>query len=133
MPNSVLAATPSLVLPWVAAIAFQQSRTYFVDNSRYGDGSMQARAIPTTSRKRWTLTARLKPTDLAALRSFYTGQFGAWKEFYFYDVYETSPIFTYDNTGASGPGRYIVRFDGPFQQSLDLGRNPAQLSLVEVS
>lgn len=86
-----------------------------------------------TSRKRWQLTKRLAPTDLATLRTFYNSANGPHGAFYFYDVFETSPKFSYDATGVATVGRYTVRFDSPWQETSFPARSNTQLALVELA
>jgi phage-related protein len=133
MPDSVQAVAPATVMPYSLAVAFQQSRSYATDQNRYPDGSLQTRAIANASRKSWTMSRRATASQLAALRAFYIARQGPAQAFWFYDVYETSPQFSYDATGMATVGRYAVRFDGRFEQHLDWGRNPVQIALVEVS
>ncbi len=120
-------------MPYSLCVQFQQSREWAVDMNIYRDGRVQRAVLVATSRKRWTLAKRLTATQLDALRTFFTDRIGPYQEFYFYDVWETSPVFSYDATGASAIGRYAVRFEGPWRQSLNLGRHDASLALVEVS
>ena len=120
-------------MPYSLCAQFQQSREWAIDMNIYRDGRVQRAVLVATSRKRWSLTKRLTATQLDALRAFFTDRIGGYQEFYFYDVWETSPVFTYDPTGSAAVGRYAVRFDGPWRQSLNLGRHEATLGLVEVS
>lgn len=133
MPDSVAAANPTTVLPWSVARSFQSTRTYAIDQNRYPDGSVQTRVITSSSRRSWSIAQRLTAAQLATLRQLFIDGDGQCEEFWFYDVYETSPQFSYDNTGAATTGRYAVRFNGPYRQSLDRGRNPAEYALLEVS
>ena len=86
-----------------------------------------------TSRKKWSLTKRLTPAQLAALRTFYDARNGTLEPFYFYDPYETNPKFSYDPTGAAPTGRYIVRFNTDWSQSVTPGRSDVQLELIELA
>jgi hypothetical protein len=87
----------------------------------------------TTSRKRWRLAKRLPPIALAALRDFYDARKGATEPFYFYDPYETSPKFSHDPTGQAAAGRYTVRFDSEWSQSVGLGRADVSIELIELA
>jgi hypothetical protein len=87
----------------------------------------------TTSRKRWRLAKRLPPIALAALRDFYDARKGATEPFYFYDPYETSPKFSHDPTGQATAGRYTVRFDSEWSQSVGLGRADVSIELIELA
>lgn len=133
MAGTIASASPSVVMPYSLAVAFQQSRAYTNDENRYLAGEVQRSALVATSRKQWQLTKRLTAAELGALRTFYLAQKGGTIEFYFYDVYETSPKFSYDVTGAASAGRYAVRFQGNLDLTLNLGRHQAQLSLIEVN
>lgn len=136
MPGSVQAATASTVMPWTTASLFQQSRSLYVDTNVYPDGSMQTRLVnaPLTSRKSWIVSPRCTAAQLTAIRNFYNASLGPTISFYFYDVYETVPIFSYDNTGVTITGRYIVRFRSSFTQVLQIGRHAVtNLQLIEVS
>jgi hypothetical protein len=118
-------------MPFKLAIAFQRSQSFAVDSNRYLNGEYQANVLTSTSRKRWTLSSLLTAVQTDAIRSFYTSQ--GPTEFYFYDVYETSPIFSYDMTGVAITGRYTVRFEGALGIALTKPRNKSDLSLVEVA
>ncbi len=85
-----------------------------------------------TTRKRFVQTLAFNAAQLTAMRAF--GASVQWvAEFWFYNLYETSPKFSYDPTGSAVDGRYAVRFEGNFQQSLNLGRHTVPVTLIEVS
>lgn len=52
---------------------------------------------------------------------------GAHEAFYFYDLYETFPLFSYDPTGVALRGRYTVRFEGGWSQAMGLGRGDVEI------
>lgn len=140
MPGSVNAANPTAVMPYSLATVFQQTRTYTVQQNQYRDGSVQSRAIGDTvsptldSRRSWEQTKLLNIAELQALRAFYNQQQGNLIEFIMYDVDETDPPYSYDESGSALAGRYVVRFDGEFKQSLQLGRSLVSgLKLIEVA
>lgn len=134
MPESVAAASPVGVMPWTLAQSFQEKRTLALDQNRYPDGTVQSRVLVSSSRKGYSLSDRLTADQLADLIDFFeTTCVHGTEAFYFYNVYETTPKYSYDETGVATVGRHLVRFDGPLQFSLGMGRNPAQLSLIEVS
>jgi len=58
---------------------------------------------------------------------------GAAEPFFFYDVFETVPKFSYDQTGSSPYGRYVVRFDGPWEQTVGIGRSEVAIALIELA
>ena len=53
--------------------------------------------------------------------------------FYFYDPYETNPKFSYDPTGAAVTGRYIVRFNSDWSQSVTLAGRTCRSNLIELA
>lgn len=133
MPASIAAANPTLVLPHMLAIAFTQSRVFQTRENVYVDGNYQSLALSITSRKSWQQSMRLTAAQITALNSFWDTVIGPLHEFIFYDVNETSPIFSYDITGSAVAGQYTVRFDGALTYAIDAGRNPVQgLKLIEV-
>ena len=132
--GSIAAASPSVVMPFNLCRSFHHERTWETDSNRYLNGEVQRSALTGSSGKVWVLSPHLKASDVAALRTFYLAQGGGLVEFLFYDVYETSPLFTYDPTGIATTGRHTVRFDGPWNESLVLGSmTDVQLRLQEVS
>lgn len=86
-----------------------------------------------TSRKKWTLTKRLTSAQLHALLDFYDARHGTLEPFYFYDPYETNPKFSYDSTGVALTGRYTVRFNSDWSQSVTPGRSDVEIELIEVA
>ncbi len=133
MPGSVTNAAPSTVLPWSLSRAFVRSQQYPVIENEYAGGESQRSVLASNSRKRWRLAKRLTPAELQALRDFYDARHGPQEPFYFYDVWETNPKFSYDPTGQATEGRYVVRFEGEWNQSVGSGRADVQIGLVEVA
>ena len=130
----MVAANPVAVMPFNLCRAFRRQQGRATDANTYQNGEYQAQFLVSTSRKRWSLEKHLVPAEAAELRAFYLSQGGGHVEFTFYDVYETDPLFNYDETGTDVDGKYAVRFDGPWDQALVMGlMTDAQLSLVEVS
>ena len=133
MPGSVQNAAPLTVLPASLSRAFAHEREYPVVDNEYQNGESQRSVQATNSRKRWRLAKRLAPAQLATLRGFYDARKGATEPFYFYDPYETSPKFSHDPTGQSTAGRYTVRFNGDWSQSVGLGRIEVDIELIELA
>jgi len=133
MPGSVQNAVPAAVLPQSLCRAFVHTREYPVIDNEYRNGESQRSVQATTSRKKWALTKRLTPTQLAALRTFYDARNGPAEPFYFYDPYETNPKFSYDPTGQAVQGRHTVRFNCEWSQSVSPGRAVVEIELVEVA
>lgn len=133
MPGSVENAAPTTVMPSNLCRAFVHSREYPVIGNEYRNGESQRSVEAATSRKRWMFTKRLPPAQLQALRDFYTARNGPHEAFYFYDPFETNPKFSYDPTGAAVVGRYTVRFNSEWSQSVGPGRSDVQIELIEVA
>ena len=133
MPGSVANAAPTTVLPNSLCRAFAHVRAYPIVENEYRNGESQRSALAATSRKKWTLGKRLTPTQLAALRAFYDARNGTLEPFYFYDPYETNPKFSYDPTGVVVTGRYTVRFNSDWDQSVTPGRSDVQIELIELA
>jgi hypothetical protein len=133
MPGSVANAAPTTVMPNSLSRAFVHTREYPVIDNEYRNGESQRSAQASTSRKKWTLTKRLTPTQFAALRNFYDARNGTHEPFYFYDPYETNPKFSNDSTGVAVTGRYVVRFNSAWSQLGGPGRSDVDIELIEVS
>lgn len=133
MPGNVANAVPITVLPNSLCRAFVHSREYPVIDNEYRNGESQRSVEAATSRKRWMLTKRLKPAQLQALRDFYDARNGPHEPFYFYDPYETDPKFSHDPTGLATAGRYTVRFNSEWSQSVGPGRADVQIELIELA
>jgi len=133
MPGSVQNAAPTTVLPHSLCRAFVHEREYPVLENEYRNGESQRSVEATNSRKRWRLAKRLTPALLAALRDFYDARKGQTEPFYFYDPYETNPKFSWDPTGAAVTGRYTVRFNTDWSQSVGLGSSDVEIELVELA
>ncbi len=133
MPGSLENAVPAEVLPQSLCRAFVHTREYPVIDNEYRNGESQRSVQATTSRKRWRLAKRLTPAQLQALRDFYEARNGPAEPFYFYDSYETIPKFSYDPSGQAVPGRYTVRFNCEWSQSLSPGRAEVEIELLEVA
>lgn len=133
MPGSVQNAAPAAVLPQSLSRAFVHTREYPVIDTEYRNGESQRSVEAVTSRKRWRLAKRLTPAQLTALRAFYEARNGPAEPFYFYDPYETNPKFSYDPTGQAVAGRYTVRFNCDWSQSMSPGRAVVEIELLEVA
>ena len=129
MPGSVLNAAPTTVMPFSLCSAFVQSREWIVEENRYRNGESQRRVDTATSRKSWSMQGLYTPTLLLAMRTFWLAR--RHEPFYFYDPWETSPIFSHDPTGTATTGRYVVRFEGEWAQTSLLPRSDVPLRMVE--
>jgi len=134
MPGSVANAAPSTVMPATLSRGFTRIREYPVLENNYKGGESQRAKLADTSRSGWRLSKRLAPTALATLRSFYEARHGGHQPFYFYDPWETDPLFSWDPTGVDTVGRYTVRFEGGWEQAVTPGRvDVPSLQLVELA
>ena len=134
MPGSVSSATVSLVMPLSLSRAFEHSREYTVRaNEEYALGESQRRAITSTSRKVWRLSKRLTPDEYDDLLAFYESVGGPMVPFYFYDGSERTPLWSWDETGASTTGRYAVVFRNHWRAEFGFPRHNVDIELVEVA
>jgi hypothetical protein len=133
MPGSVPLASPTTVLPWSLCTAFGHSREYTVVDNEYRNGESQRSRLTETSRRHWTTARRLTPTLLEDFRDFFDARKGGHEPFYFYDPWDTDPKFSYDPTGVETIGRYTVRFDCPWSQTVGTGRADVQIDLIELA
>jgi hypothetical protein len=133
MPGSVSNAAPTTVLPWSLCKTFSKGRDYPVLEAEYQNGEYEASCQTATSRKTWAIGKRLTPGELDELRDFYNDCGGPHVPFYFYDPWETSPLFSYDEDGEEVTGRHVVRFEGPWSQSVGIARSDVQITLVELA
>ena len=133
MPGAVQNAVPSTVMPWSLARSFVHDRNFPVEENQYQNGESQRDKQADTSRKRWRLAHRLAPTDLAALLAFYDARNGPHEPFYFYDVHDTSPKFAYDETGVETTGRFTVRFDCAWRQTVGIARADVEIAITEIT
>lgn len=133
MPGSVLNADPVTVLPLSLSSAFTEVREYIVPENTYAQGESQRSVEPTESRRRFRLGKRLTPSQISTLRTFYEARGGGLEPFYFYHPYETSPKFSHDPTGVETVGRYVVRFEGAWEQSTGPVKSDVSIELVELA
>lgn len=137
MPGSVSNAVATTVMPKALCASFVEAREWSTEENAYPDGSSQRRARVAASRKRFQLTARLRASDLVALRDFYDARKGPIEPFYYYNLTENTigtPVGSnYDASGTSTTGRYTVTFLGEWQQQMGLARGQASIELIETA
>ena len=135
MPGSVNLAVPDGVLPKSLCTAFTEKRNWESQDNEYHDGSRQSKALVSTSRKAWNLKKRLTPTLLDALYAFWLAH--QHTAFYFYNPFEFAsgllPGSNFDYTGASTVGRYTVRFNSDWSESVGIARTDCNVDLIEVA
>jgi phage-related protein len=120
-------------MPWSLSTAFVRSQECPAQENEYRNGESQRSVLASNSRKRWRLAKRLTPAELEALRDFYDARKGPQEPFFFYDPWETNPKFSHDPTGQATEGRYVVRFEGGWEQSAGIGLIEVTLELVELA
>jgi hypothetical protein len=133
MPGSVENAAPSAVLPQSLCRVFVQERAYPLIENEYRDGESQRAVLADGSRRSWRLVKRLTAAQLAELRAFYEARQGPTEPFSFYDPYQTIPKFSWDPTSQATQGRYTVRFNNQWSQSVGTARPDVQIEIIEVA
>lgn len=129
MPGNVAAAVPSGVLPYALYSSFVEELRLEPIVNVYPDGSSDRAALAVNPRHYFKLSYRLTPAQWNNFWNFYQNQGG--KPFYFYNLRESG--WTWDASGNQPVGRYVVVFDGPWADTLQLGRCSVNLSLREVA
>lgn len=123
MPDNIISATPTDVMPARLARAFHEELRLECDVNIYPDGSSDRNALAQNNRRYFTMQQTLLPTDWQAMRDFFNRNQG--RAFYFYNLRETVPPFSWDPTGANPIGRYTVAFDGEWTETY--GRERAEM------
>lgn len=136
MPNNIIAAVPTDVMPAHLSRAFHEERHLECDLNLYPDGSSDRKPLAGAGhdRRYFTMQQSLLPTEWQALRTFYFAHQG--RPFYFYNPRETVPPFHFDPSGMDPIGRYIVVFDGQWSEVYGYRRAQAanvSLGLREVA
>ena len=131
MPGSVHNASSVGVLPFSLCRQLVETRQFPVRLNEYHDGTSQRQALAATSRRTWKMGKRLTATQLGTLRTFLFAH--PTDAFYIYSMKETNPAFSWDATGVSTPGRYLVRLGGNYSQTVGLGRLDTELELIETA
>jgi hypothetical protein len=112
----------------------ERIRDYPCFVTTYVDGTSQRQLLTGTSRRSWKFAKRLTPSQLSTLRTFYQACNGNQVAFYFYDPWETSPLYGGDPTGAATVGRHTVRFNSGWTQSSFPTRSDVDgLELLEIA
>lgn len=131
MPGNVGNAVPATVLPQILCQQFSRTLDFPVLVNEYRNGEAQTGAEAATDRSRWRFTGRWTNSVRQAFRAFYVARAGGLEAFYMYDPWESG--FTHDPTGVSPTGRHTVRFEGSWQDALELGRAGGSMELVEIA
>ena len=135
MPGSIIAASPTLVLPQTLSTAWVRRSDRPLVYVEYPDGHCERASATAASRKSWELRKALSASQLTTLLNFIESVRGPLDPFYFYDGTDTAAKWTWDPTGVSITGRYIAIFNfSSLPVSHDLGhRYTIPISMEEVA
>lgn len=131
MPDNVFAASPSAVMPKHLCRSFQEELRAEALLNNYCDGSSDRVALVINPRRYFRMVHGLNGSDWANLKQFFYAQQG--RAFYYYNLRETVPPFSYDATGSNPIGRYTVVFDGQWSDTYNVARTDIALQLREVA
>ena len=115
MPGNLIPAAPTDVMPARLARAFHEELRLECDMNIYPDGSSDRNPLAQNNRRYFSLQQTLLPDDWQALRTFFYNHQG--RAFYFYNLRETVPPWSWDPTGQDPIGRYVVAFDGALSET----------------
>lgn len=132
MPGNIIITEPTLVMPMALMAAFTEEieRRALIDEG-YAQGESTRRPLTLLARRRFRIARRLTPAQRSELVAFYN----LTREgvpFWFYNLAETQPPGSWDETGANPIGRYVVVWDGPLVQAARMGRSSSEFALREV-
>lgn len=130
MPGNITPAQPTTVMPFVLCRAFQEELRLEANLNNYPDGRSDRAALAINVRHYFKLTTPLFRGDWTLLRTFFYDHQG--QAFWFYNLRETVPPWTYDPTGQNPIGRYTVTFDGQWSDTVTMTRAEVQIALREV-
>ena len=131
MPENVKPAVSYAVMPSWLCRAFQMELRLEALVNNYPDGSSDRAALAQYTRHYFRLTERLSAADWDSMRQFFSNYQGL--AFYYYNLRETVPPWTYDPTGQATDGRYLVTFDGQWSDNYGMARTEIAISLREVA
>jgi hypothetical protein len=130
MPANLIPANPTVVMPHALCTAFQEELRLECNLNNYPDGSSDRAGLALNVRHYFKLTEPLFPSEWQTLRSFFYNQQG--QAFWFYNLRETVPPWTYDPTGQQPSGRYVVTFDGGWTDQVNVARASVSIALREI-
>ena len=131
MPGNLNAAVVVGVMPGGLCSAFQEELRLESLANAYPDGSSDRAALALNVRHFFRMTRKVTAAQYTALWDFYIAHLT--DAFYFYNLRETVPPWTWDASGNQPVGRYIVVFDGSWSDTVMMGRSEASLGLREVA
>jgi hypothetical protein len=115
MPGNLTPANPTDVMPAKLSRAFHLELRMETDLNMYPDGSSDRNPLAQNDRHYFTLQQTLLPDEWQAMRTFFYQHQGV--PFYFYNLRETVPPWSWDSTGQDPIGRYTVVFDGQWSET----------------
>lgn len=118
-------------MPYGLALAFNEELRVEADLNQLQDGWAIRRPLVIFERHFFKLTRPLTAEQWTELRDFYMGHIA--EPFWFYNLRETVPPWTWDPTGVSPDGRYTVVFDGAWSEDIRLPRSTCSFGLREVA
>ena len=130
MPNNLNPANPAGVMPKNLCKAFQEELRLEALINNYPDGRSDRNALALNVRHYFRLTQGLTGADWQSLRDFFNSHQG--QAFYFYNLRETVPPWSWDASGQDPIGRYTVVFDGQWSDTYNVARTDVALQLREV-
>jgi hypothetical protein len=132
MPGTITPANPTEVMPATLCAAFTEELRIESFQNTYQDGSSDRVALALHPRRFFRMTRKVKASEYTTLYTFYKAHLII--PFWFYNLVETVPKFTWDQTGQAPDGRYAVVFDGSWSDQVILGtRSQVSLGLREVA
>lgn len=130
MPQNLNPPVVVGVMPKALCKAFQEEQRMEALLNNYPDGTSDRLALAQNVRRYFRMTLGLNGPDWAAMRTFFLARQG--RAFYFYNLRETVPPFSYDPSGNNPVGRYTVVFDGQWSDTFNVARTDVALQLREV-
>jgi hypothetical protein len=132
MPGTITPVSPTEVMPATLCAAFTEELRLEIFANTYQDGSSDRVALAVNPRRFFRMTRKVKPAEYTTLYNFYKAHLII--PFWFYNLTETVPKFTWHADGVDTNGRYVVVFDGSWSDQVLLGsRSQVSLGLREVA
>jgi hypothetical protein len=131
LPGNLIPAAPTDVMPFGLCSQFQEELRFEAYTNTYPDGGSDRAPLQTNPRRFFKMARHVTATQYTALRNFFNAH--PVEPFYFYNLRETQPPFTWDPTGSSTFGRYVVVFDGGWSDQITLGRSSVSVAVREVA
>lgn len=139
MPGNVGAAAPSGVFPQSLSTLFTETFRFEMLSTPYHDSTFERALIvdgvnaPVVLRA-WKLSKRLNAAAFATLKTFFEGQDGGLRPFYFYDPFAADPPgANYDPTGVEIVGRITAIFRGSWSEASNIARSESGLEIAQIA